>query len=182
MKNLLNCHTVGLHSFPISFENGLYKRIFYADKNHHLWKPFELAVHPHHVDIKITVLEGELFNELYEVSKTGVQVNKFQWVSHILSGIGGFQYLGKARLKPVSIKGYKAYESLTMKACELHTVRVEKGKHCVWIIEEAVPTCEYFPINYSPLDLSNWNSDGLYIEVDDTVKQQYIGRFLSKMQ
>ena len=67
MKNLLNCHSVGLHSFPISFENGLYKRVFYADSKHFMWRPFEIAVHPHHVDIRITVLEGALFNPIFKI-------------------------------------------------------------------------------------------------------------------
>ena len=53
MKNLLNCHSVGLHSFPITFENGLYRRVFYADTDHQMWRQFEVVVHPHHVDIKI---------------------------------------------------------------------------------------------------------------------------------
>lgn len=86
MKNFLNCHTVGLHSFPVSFENGLYKRIFYAEENHYLWKPIELAIHPHHVDIKITVLDGKLFNPIYEIHNDGDVFNKFQWESHILNG------------------------------------------------------------------------------------------------
>jgi hypothetical protein len=66
-----------------------------------------------------------------------------------------------------------------MKACELHTVQIEKGKRCVWLIEESIPTCDYFPINYSPHDLSTWKPDGLYIEVGDSVKENYIGKFLT---
>lgn len=178
MKNLLNCHSIGLHSFPISFENGLYKRIFYADTNHCLWKPIELAIHPHHVDIKITVLDGELFNPLYEVNIEGELVKKFQWHSHILNGKGGFEYLGDDRIKQLSNKSYKFGEVVIMKACELHTVQIEKGKICVWLIEETIPTCDYFPINYSPYDLSIWNTDGLYIEVDEMVKQKYISEYL----
>ena len=178
MKNLLNCHTIGLHSFPLSFENGLYKRIFYADVNHNMDKPIEIAIHPHHVDIKITVLDGELFNLLYMVDKDGEPMNKFQWVSHILNGNGGFEYLGEERLKLLSCKGYAIGDTFTLKACELHTVQVEKGNKCVWLVEETVPTCEYFPINYSPYDLSQWNADGLYLEVDDSVKEKYIGKYL----
>ena len=178
MKNLLNCHSVGLHSFPISFENGLYKRIFYADTNHNMWKPIELAIHPHHVDIKITVLEGELFNQLFEVSEEGKKKKKYQWVSHILNGKGGFQYLRRERIKQVSNNCYKEEESVIMKACELHTVQIEKDKKCVWLIEETKPTCDYFPFNYSPYDLSQWSSEGLYIEVDESVKQKYISKYL----
>jgi len=179
MKNLLNCHSVGLHSFPVSFVDGLYKRIFYADTNHNMWKPIEVAIHPHHVDIKITVLEGELFNRLYEINKNGEQLGKFKWNSHILNGEGGFEYLGEEHIRLISNKSYKSGEEVIMKACELHTVSVEEGKVCAWMVEESIPTCEYFPINYSPHDLTNWKPDGLYIETDDTVKQKYIGKYLN---
>ena len=179
MKNLLNCHCIGLHSFPIELnESGLYKRIFYADVNHEMWKPFEIAIHPHHVDIKITVLEGELFNPIYELDKGGEVFKKFLWNSHILNGKGGFEYLGEQGLKQVSNIKYFDGETVIMKACELHTVQIEKGKMCAWLIEESKPTCDYFPINYSKNDLQNWNTEGLYIECDDVIKKNYIGKFL----
>ena len=178
MKNLLHCHTKGLHSFPVSFVNGLYKRIFYADEDHNLWRPIELAIHPHHVDIKITVFEGELFNPIYKADINGKVFNAFKWNSHILNGNGGFECIGTERLTLHSHIKYGAGENVTMKACELHTVFVEKGKKCVWLIEEAKPTCDYFPINYSPYDLANWKPDGLYVEVSDTVKEKYIGEYL----
>lgn len=78
MKNLLDCHTKNVHSFPISLVDGFYKRIFYAEENHNLWKPIEIAIHPHHVDIKITVLEGVLYNPMYEISKSGKEYNTFR--------------------------------------------------------------------------------------------------------
>lgn len=175
MKNLINCHTVGLHSFPISLDNdGLYRRVFVADRNHHMWKPFEIAIHPHHVDIKITVLKGEMYNPIYEVSDSGNEFKKFLWNSHILNGKGGFEYLGNSFLKQVSNKKYKKGDTVTMKACELHTVVINKDKYCAWLIEEAKPSCDYFPINYSIHDLSNWDPAGLYIEVDEHVKQSYL--------
>lgn len=182
MKNLLNCHTFGLHSFPISFENGLYKRVFYADHGHCMWRPFEIAIHPHHVDIKITVLDGSLLNPLFEVDKNGQSLNKYRWSSHILNGKGGFEYLGQENIVQLSNDRHKAGDTVIMKACELHTVQVDHGKSCIWLIEEEVPTCEYFPINYSPHDLTKWSSDGLYIEVDDFVKYRYLGDFESVLK
>lgn len=179
MKNLLNCHSVGLHSFPISFENGMYKRIFYADFNHSLWKPCEIAIHPHHVDIKITVLEGTLFNLLYEVNKDGEVYKKYKWNSHILNGNGGFELLGEERLSSIASEAYAKGESCYMKACEMHTVFVEKGEKCIWLIEESEPTCEYIPVNYSLHDLTKWTSNGLYIEVDDETKKTFISKFLN---
>lgn len=178
MRNLLNCHSIGLHSFPVSFENGLYKRIFYAAENHRLNDPSEIAIHAHHVDIKITVLEGELCNRIYEVNKSGFSIKKYRWNSEILNGNGGFFYLGLARIKPISSIRYKSGESFSMKACELHTVTVGKNKICAWMIEESKPSCEYFPINYSIHDLRKWTPDGLYQEVNDEVKESYIGKYL----
>jgi len=182
MKNLLNCHCRGLHSFPISIsEDGHFKRVFYANYNHDLWRPFEIAIHPHHVDIKITVLEGELFNPIYEINKDGDVFKKFRWDSHILNGKGGFEYLGEERLVQVSNEKYTDGQTVTMKACELHTVQIEKGKLCVWLIEESKPTCDYFPINYSKTDLSNWNTKWLYIECSEETKNAALSRFESKL-
>lgn len=179
MKNLLNCHVIGLHSFPISFENNLYKRIFYADTNHELHKPVVVAIHPHHVDITITVLEGELYNPLYKISNDGQLYKMFKWNSHILNGNGGFEYRGHEKLTELSNLRHHSGDVIKMKACELHTIQIEKEKQCIWLIEESMPTCDYFPINYSPYDLTKWTPEGLYREVDDNVKQQYIGKYLN---
>ena len=183
MKNLLNCHCIGLHSFPIWLdENGLYKRIFYADTNHQLWRDFEIAIHPHHVDIKITVLEGELFNPIFEESESGQYFNKFKWNSHILNGKGGFEHLGTGNLKQVSNVGYKAGETILMKSCELHTVFVKEGETCAWLIEESKPSCGYNPINYSPHNLTNWTADGLYIECDEDTAMKYIRKYFTQLR
>lgn len=177
MKNLLNCHSIGLHSFPLSIENGLYRRVFVAEENHNLYKRFEIAVHPHHVDIKITVLEGILYNLKYKVDKSGGSFFQYQWNSHIKNGAGGFKLIGKENIALESFEIIQEGESVTMQACELHTVSVNRGLKCAWLIEEAIPTCEYFPINYSIHDLTKWSAEGLYIEVDDTVKEQYITKY-----
>jgi hypothetical protein len=182
MKNLLNCHSIGLHSFPISFENGLYRRIFYADTNHNLWKPFEIAVHPHHVDIKITVLDGEIYNPIFLVTdQKNIPVKSFKWNSHILNGNGGFERVGQTNLIMVSNQKYTSGQSVQMAACELHTVNVTKGHLAVWLIEETIPTCEYFPLNYSPYDLTKWNPNALYFEVGNDVRDKYIGKYLNML-
>lgn len=183
MKNLLNCHSIGLHSFPVSITEKLYKRIFYASTLHNLWKekPLEIAIHPHHVDIKITVLDGTLYNCLYEQSDTGYLWGKYTWDSVILNGTGGFKFIGTELLKLTSKIPYSAGESVIMKACEMHTVFVEKGKLAVWLIEESIPTCEYFPVNYSNTDLTKWTAEGLYQEVDDETKLSFIGKYLNQI-
>jgi hypothetical protein len=178
MKNLLNCHAVGLHSFPISFENGLYKRIFCTDIYHQMWRPIELAIHPHHVDIKITVLQGHIYNPIYRIDDKGTPLYKYQWNSHILNGRGGFESKGIERIALISNEVLLEGDTTIMKACELHTVQIDKHVESVWLIEESIPTCDYFPINYSPHDLTKWTPDGLYQEVNDIVKMRYISKFL----
>ena len=179
MKNLLNCHCVGLHSFPISIDkHGYLKRIFYADVNHELHLPIKIAIHPHHVDIKITVLDGKLSNFIYVVAENGAIFNKYEWQSEILTRDGCFTYLGYEYLYLKDIHGYTKGESFTMKSNELHTVFVDENKTAVWMVEESEPSFEYIPVNYSPHDLSEWTPEGLYIEVDDVVKQSYIGKYL----
>lgn len=173
MENLLNCHCKGLHSFPVSLENGLYKRVFLTDPDHDMWKPFEIAIHPHHVDIKITVLLGSIFNPIYEINLYGDNFKSFKWESHIETGAGGFKRLNDEKLVEISNDIIFAGQSKTMKACELHTVRVVKGRMVAWLIEESIPTCEYFPINYSPHDLEKWTPAGLYQKVSDDVRLKY---------
>lgn len=181
MKNLLHCHSRNLHSFPISIENGFYKRVFYAEDNHNLYKcdPLEIAIHPHHADIKITVLEGVLVNRIFELTNTMDKYSpniwqSFKWNSHINTGAGGFERVGRVFLDQTRVDMINEGESVVMKACELHTVFTYRNEKCVWMIEESVPTCEYQPINYSNWDLTQWTPKGLYIEVGDEVKEKYL--------
>mgnify|MGYP000861214368 FL=1 len=179
MKNLLNCHCIGLHSFPISKdENGLYKRIFYADVNHQLFNPCEIAIHPHHVNIKITILEGVLCNLLYSVGK-GELFNTYIWKSHILSGEGKFKFIGYNELKLISNISYTKGQSFYMNSLELHTVFVEQFETCVWMIEEFKPTYPYLGLNFSKNNLSDWSSKGLYIECDEQIKHQYLKDYIT---
>lgn len=179
MKNLLNCHCVGLHSFPISeSKEGYLKRIFYADTNHELWKPYTIAIHPHHIDIKITVLDGTLTNIIYKFDKYGNRFYQYSWESHILNGNGGFKCIGSKRLAVHSWHNYSKGQSVELNNCELHTVRIKKEEKCVWLIEESKPSSEYIPINYSPNDLERWTPEGLYIECDEETKQNYIKDYL----
>lgn len=178
MKNLLNCHSPNLNSFPIKYENGLYRRVFHANTLHLLWKPFEIAIHPHHVNIKITVLEGELYNPLYKVNRDGESFNAYKYQSAILNQSGKFEYLGQEKLSQISNNKYKKGESFSMTNDELHTIQIEKGKLCVWLVEESEPFYPYLPINYSPNDLSTWSDKGLYIETGDTLKEFFIGKYL----
>jgi hypothetical protein len=79
----------------------------------------------------------------------------------------------------VSNNYYKKGESVIMNSCELHSVFVEKGHKCVWKITESPNSCDYNSINYSKKDLTNWTSEGLYVEVGDDVKEEYLKNILT---
>ncbi len=125
------------------------------------------------------VLEGILYNSLYEKSDTGDVYQSFKWESVIVNNKGGFKHIGNERLSLVSKIGYTSGQTTYMKANELHSVLIERGKICVWLVEEEPPSVEYIPINYSNWDLETWDQSELYQPASDTIKQQYIGKYLT---
>lgn len=180
MKHILNCHSFGTHSFQIAEHEGLSKRIFYADYHHNLWKPFEIAVHPNHTDIQITVLEGRLHNFIYEPSEKGMAVNKYKFLSAIKGEGGCFSWQNMAFITPTGSEVIKAGQYTHMVASDLHTIYVEQGEKCIWQIVEYKATYAHSGMNYSPYDLSKWSSEGLYTSVDETVARKYIDKYVQR--
>lgn len=177
MKNLLNCHVIGMHSFPIKISGGLYQRVFTTTKEHvlHRRRPIPLAIHPHHVGIKITVLKGELTNVLYRLDDEGdLELGEFEYKSHILGKGGYFEYRKQQRLKMISEITYKEGESFFMESCDMHTVVVPERMESAWLVQEELPTCDYFPVSYSDQDLEEWDTVGLYLEITPEQAQKYL--------
>ena len=175
MKNLLNFHCVGVHSFPLEYKDGLYKRVFYADKNHELYKDSAIAIHSHHVDLKITVLKGQLDNKVYALDdQRGEEYNKYRWDSHISGGCGKFISLGKQNLSLTRYESYDSGYSFFLRSDLLHTVFVPENRVCSWLVEEFPASKPYDGINYSKVNLENWTAEGLYIECDDQTANKYL--------
>src|SRR5690606_11268438 len=123
----------------------------------------------------ITVLKGTLTNVIYRVDENGsVQLDEYIFNSIIKNGTGGFKHIGKKRLSKISEITYKVGESFTMQSCDMHTVYVEKSIESAWLVQEDIPTCEYFPVSYSDMDLENWDQKGMYVEVSDGVRDLFI--------
>jgi len=57
----------------------------------------------------------------------------------------------------------------------MHTVYVEKGLESAWLVQEDKPTCEYFPVSYSDMNLENWDQSKLYIPIPVDKAKYYIG-------
>lgn len=170
MKNLLNCHVIGMHSFPITKSEDLYERIFVTGKNHELHPrdTFNLAIHPHHVNIKITVLKGELTNVIYRLDDEGeLELGEYEFKSVINNGQGGFTKIGNKRLTKISENTYHPGESFSMESCDMHTVFVPEGMESAWLVQEDIPSCDYFPVSYSDQDLTKWDQSLLYRPAED---------------
>lgn len=175
MKNLLNCHCIGVHSFPLEYKDGLYKRIFYADKNHELYKDSAIAIHSHHVDLKITVLKGILNNKVYALDdQRGETYNKYRYNSYISNGCGMFTNLGEQKLSLTRYESYDEGCSFELRSDWLHTVFVPENCICSWLVEEFPASRVYDGINYSKQKLENWTAKGLYLECDDQTANEYL--------
>jgi hypothetical protein len=61
-RSFKNCHAKGLWSFVLHKEPTV--RVFFADFGHELYQDF--AVHPHHCDITIVPIAGNLKNINYK--------------------------------------------------------------------------------------------------------------------
>lgn len=157
-KSLVNCHAAGVDS--IVFDGVGKMRLFYADRDHDLWKPFEVALHPHHCDITIIPIEGSnVINISGEYSDQGTIMNCYLYESGI-NGKINFKYVG-----PISIEyrdGFHIGDGLSMKATNLHTIKVPKNEVAAWFVFEGKENEKYIPVCYSPIRLDEKDFSYLY--------------------
>jgi hypothetical protein len=171
---ILNCHAKGVHSFVIHEKDGYLKRVFYADTNHEIQNTSCLAIHSHRTDIKITVLEGCLYNKVCEPDLKGERFSVYKWDSKILNDTGKFVYLFDTKLETTEANMYKAGDTFYLASHMLHTVAVNKDEKCVWLVEESMPVMPYSPLVYSQRDLNNWTAEGLYQKTDYGTMIKYL--------
>lgn len=178
LKSILNCHCVGVHSFPIDYVNGFYRRIYYADVHHELWKSSSIAIHSHRFDLKITVLDGNLMNKIYEKSDYGDDYKKYSFESKLLGLPGKFKLVGHTKLKLNHSTWLSKGNCLSMSSDILHTVHVPRGRICAWLVEESKSKTVYKNEHYSKEPLELWNPYKLYKECSEQIKLFYIGKYV----
>ena len=178
-KSLLNCRVRGLHSFILKQdEDGNLIRMFVTDETHELgrnycpkdpkdWEILSVAIHPHHVDIQINMIFGQIRNVEFTLTKPETfyaqkRLRKYIWQSQIVNGQGGFKQVGKSVLYLKNRKVLKEGSSTKMNSCELHTVHVWEKQVAAWIIVQSEQSCGYDNVNYSNADLESWTANGLY--------------------
>lgn len=167
-RSILNCHCKGVHSIMLIEKPEHTIRLFVADTDHELWNNYEIgsqmtvAYHPHHCDITIEVVKGELLNKVIDESDGGVFLTKFLYRSKIKEDEIKFEEISKTYVTDVSIKNIAAGESIFLPANAIHTVACEKGKLTAWFVYEGKEDSNYVPYCYSLADLNKSDFSSLY--------------------
>lgn len=166
-----NCHAQGIASIMLHDEPGNRVRMFFARANHTLWRndptgamKFSLGIHPHHCAITLIGLFGQVYNDRYAITQT--QHGDFElceYHSEIKGGKGTglitplgtfgvpYRVLSETLAKPVS-----------MKAWELHSIRVPISSAAAWLVVEGEEDEHYISRFWSNQGNHNGALDGLY--------------------
>jgi hypothetical protein len=146
-------------------------RLYIADVEHEL-NPFlnrvmNVGYHPHHCDLTLKIVTGNLMNITVEETVDidyDFEIDKYLYKSKISKGEMRFDHIGKIDMKYIYtetlIKGDERY----MKADEIHTVSVEKNKICAWLVFEGKEDQKYIPYCYSTTNLNYENGEDLYVK------------------
>lgn len=193
-KSLFNCHAMGVHSIMLLESPGKTIRVFIATKDHQLnknlsasqgeyYNRMSVGFHPHHCDITLHCVYGEIQNWIVtEHSFYGDNYlvrNKYKYHSKITDNEMSFELIGEKMLSTVSDNRIQTGESVFMKAHEIHTVGVEKGKEAAWFVYEGKEDANYQPFCYSNADPSQMNSfnANLYVKSSEVNILGLLNRF-----
>lgn len=193
-NSLANCHAKGLYSIVLKkFENGKLLRMFYASKEHDLWKnnykevgprtqSLGVAIHSHHCDIQILGVHGRMVNIRCVVDKTSKVYKKqqklksYKYTSSILNGKKNAKFVevGQENIKIKTVENINRGTAVHMNANELHTVYVEKGQEAAWFILEGAEDENYDSLCYSDDDLTKFQFEEYYKPINVTKVAQIL--------
>jgi len=174
-KSLKNCHVEGVDSLFLSDTPEARIRMFFAHETHPLWKndidhsneTLSVAFHSHHCDLELEGCLGTVKNIIGMIcdnEETAHNIlDEYIHVSHINTGKGGFVYTDRNFQIDVIDEAYVfAGENMILKANELHTVHIKKGKEAAWLVYEGKDDPDYNPACYSNDDLTKFDTSNLY--------------------
>lgn len=182
MNGFLNCHARGVHSIVLGKKNGRLRRVFIAEKNHTLWRntptgdALSVGFHPHHCNLKIKVLSGQIVN-LSLTSGSARSLATYRYQSAIHGGTPEFLYVLPAA--PYGIEELSIVEGgeLELPAEVFHTVWVAEGESAVWLIEEGEADPYYLPIALSDDDLNVFDWTGMYQPMSEAACCEMLRRY-----
>lgn len=175
-RSLLNCHCKGLHSIMLSEAPGKTIRLYISIPDSDMYKNFpnpgeevidmSIAFHPHHCNLTLHCIKGELLNwELEEDLGGGdhaLLLNKYRYHSQITEGNGYFEMIGPSVLRSTRYHWLRRGYSTHLKAKDIHTVAVMKGELVAWLVYEGKEDPTYQSFCWSNSDLTKQDLSDLY--------------------
>lgn len=167
-NGIMHCHCRGVASIVFNDEPGNRVRMFYAFPEHELWKniimdqDMTVALHPHHCDIKLSHIFGDVFNAVVEVEEHWRgKYHECLYDSKINGGKGGLERTGKMfRFKSNVHCNLRQERQQSMTAPQLHTIGTWKSRPAAWLVIEGKEWPDYRPVCYTANPV--FDSTGLY--------------------
>jgi len=187
-----NCHVHGLHSIMLHDEGpGNRIRMFYADSDNELWRneysssKLSLAVHQHHCDVTLQIIEGTVFNTIYQfmpenwkygfpgnerVVKPHITLDEYIYESAILGAAGSLSPTGR------SFGFWRQGRNLasgpeSMNANTLHTVGMYRDQQAAWLVYEGKEGPDYQSICYTNNPV--FDPSNMYISDPSVAKESF---------
>lgn len=174
-RSFENCHVRGVDSIVLAenVDTGELVRVFWANPGHELYHNHDIespdlrvALHPHHCDIRITPIFGDLMN-IVVTPGFDMFVNTWEYVSGIANSRGYFRQLPEQ-------EGFGSiHRDVLTSPCDMthdqvHTVFVPKGQTAAWLVEEGPTNGRANPrLCYSNSDLTKFKFGDHYTPLRD---------------
>lgn len=164
-KSLVNCHAMGVDSVMLRDVDGDRLRAFVTDAHHTLWlnsgyrgHGLSVAIHPHHCDVTITPVFGEIYNVTVCGRITGPTLKAYRYQSQI-TGSGRF-LRGDEKDDMIGVAFVRSLlrKPLKMSAKTEHTVFVPHAAKAGWFVHEGAEDAGYSGLCWSNADLENFGS------------------------
>lgn len=181
-KSFRNCHAIGVDSILFDDTPGDRLRAFVANKEHTLYAncrrtegPLSVALHPHHCDVKLIPIFGEIYNVTPKRTTGGRKFSGYRYQSKVTSGVGKFVRIDDVMM--VALEAERLRKPLAMSASRVHTIFIPRGQTAAWYVREGQEDQHYSGLCWSDDDLEKFDFGPFYRPMD----RQYLVKTLKAM-
>lgn len=170
-KSFLHCHVRNVHSIMFMDTPEKTIRLYIADLRNELFynypdnyklKQMTTAFHPHHCDLTLHCIKGNLTSWRVKESEEGLPATKYLYHSQILEGKTQFEKIGETFLQTLQHHTINEGDIIELKASDIHTVSSAPDKFTAWFVYEGKDDPEYKSFCWSNKELENETLEGLY--------------------
>jgi len=181
LRGLKNCHVQGLASIMLHDEPGNRMRLFYAGVDHKLYTHPEdadaaLAAHPHHCDITLVHLFGEVLHTVYHFAQHAQgPASKCRYQSAITGDGGSLEPTDEIGcLLPMSQSHLNHDGHIFSPAKDVHGIYVPRNREAAWLVMEGKEDPTYESVCYTANP--NFDPQGMYVPMDRLECSAVLGR------